>query len=145
MNVPSAIFNTLSQAETLNNGIQIELQSPHFAPQMHRHIKHPASREFSLARSLSHTPCCFMPLVAKLETECVIMLIYYTFYKRRRSGRRAFSSSWPRELLSPLKHKCTLSPTETAIHRLIYLSERALDSSLAFCLTLAISRLFLSL
>ncbi len=45
-------------------------------------------------------------------------------------------------LLSPLKHKCTLCPTETAIQRLIYLSERELDSSLALCLTLAISCFF---
>lgn len=45
-------------------------------------------------------------------------------------------------LLSLLKHKCTLCPTETAIQRLIYLSERALDSSLALCLTLAILAFF---
>lgn len=45
-------------------------------------------------------------------------------------------------LLSLLKHKCTLCPTETAIQRLIYLSERVLDSSLALCLTLAILAFF---
>lgn len=75
----------------------------------------------------------------------VIMLVYYTFYKRGWGFYQRQESCFLfllRTLLSPLKHKCTLCPTETAIQRLIYLSERALDSSLALCLTLAISCFF---